>query len=212
MDTYITEEQQIEVIKNWWKENGISVITGTALGLAIVFGIRAWNDWRTGQSEAASQIYQQIMIGQKKTSPIVVQQAGTRLFEEYPNSIYAILGALAQAAGFIEKGDPASARGRLEWVILQSADPQIKALAQLRLGWLFLDQGDPERALTLSTTVASAGFPAEADELRGDVLRLQGDRKGALSAYQSAIAKLPPNSGRTTDLRMKIDDLGSDAG
>ena len=33
MEVYTTEEQQVEVIKEWWKENGTSVIAGTVIGL-----------------------------------------------------------------------------------------------------------------------------------------------------------------------------------
>ncbi|CAK0774066.1 Ancillary SecYEG translocon subunit [Gammaproteobacteria bacterium] len=210
MDAYVTEEQQVEAIKKWWKENGVSVITGAALGLAIVFGVRAWNDWRAGKTESASELYQRVEIGLKADNSSIVEQVGKRLMDEYPTSIYATLGALAQAGIFMKKSDPASARGSLEWVITQGLDPRIKAIAQLRLGHLFLDQGDHARALTLSAAAALAGFQAEADELRGDALRLQGDQKGARSAYQSALAKLPANSGVVTALQLKLADLGEE--
>lgn len=210
MDTYVTEEQQVEAIKQWWKENGTSVTLGIALGLAIVFGLRAWNDWHAGKTETASTFYQQVAVGLRKNNPTLVQQAGDQLMEEYPGSVYAVLGGLAQAALLVEKGDLATARGRLEWVITQVSEPHLKALAQLRLGRVFLDQGDPARAFTLAESVILTGFQGEANELRGDALRAQGDRKGARDAYQAALAKLPPNSGVTTNLRLKFDDLGEE--
>ncbi|CAK0738126.1 Ancillary SecYEG translocon subunit [Gammaproteobacteria bacterium] len=211
MDHYVTEDQQVEAIKTWWKENGSSVLIGSALGLVLVFAVRTWNDWQANKSEAAARIYQQVEAGLKTNQTITVQQAGTRLVEEYPSSVYAILGALAEAAALVEKGDLAGARGRLEWAITQGSDPHLKALAQLRLGRLILDQGDFARALTLSEAAAAAGFQAEADELRGDVLRTQGDRAGARAAYQAALSKLSPSSGVATNLRLKLDDLGKEA-
>ena len=36
MDTLTTEEQQIDAIKQWWKENGSSIVTGVVLGLAVL--------------------------------------------------------------------------------------------------------------------------------------------------------------------------------
>ncbi len=39
-----TEEEQVEALKDWWKENGRSLLLGVALALAIVFG---WKGWET---------------------------------------------------------------------------------------------------------------------------------------------------------------------
>ncbi len=210
MDPYVTEDQQVEAIKQWWKENGTSIIVGMVLGLAIIFGMRTWNDWRAQNAEAASALYQSIEAALQKNQPLVVQSLSTRLLEEYPASIYAALGALAHASVFVTQGDLVGARGRLEWVIAQSSEPHIQGLAALRLGYLLLEQGDTARALTLAASAASAGFQAGADELRGDVLRAQGDRKGARTAYQAALAGLSAGSGVSSVLRLKIDDAGGE--
>lgn len=127
--------------------------------------------------------------------------------EEYPASSYAALGALAQAASLVEKNDLGSAQGRLEWIILHAADNHLKGLAQLRLGWILLEQGDTSRAQTLSDAALSSGFPAEAAELRGDILLRQGDKGAARRAFLESLAKLPSNSRRSETLRIKIDDL-----
>ncbi len=39
-----TEEEQIEAIKRWWKENGVSLLIGAAIAAAGVF---AWKAGRT---------------------------------------------------------------------------------------------------------------------------------------------------------------------
>lgn len=207
-DSYVTEEQQVEEIKKWWRENGNSLVTGAALGLALVFGWRTWNEWHEGKAEAASALYQQL-VGAPKADAALIQGIGTRLIDEYPNASYAIFGAFMQASAFSEKGDLASARGRLEWVLLHTTDAHLKALAELRLGRILLDQGDTERTRTLAESVATAGLP-EAAELRGDFLLRQGNRAGAQQAYQESLAKLPVNSHHRAALQIKIDDLGHD--
>jgi len=205
MDENITEEQQVEEIKKWWKENGSSVVTGALFGLALVFGWRSWNEWREGNSEAASALYQQVIAA--KADATLVQAIGGRLIEEYPDSVYAFLGAFAQAATLLEKGDTGGGQGRLEWAVLHAPDANLKALAQLRLARLLLDQGDLARAQTLAETAANNGFPAESAELRGDIFLRQGDRNAARRLYQESLKKLPGNSQRTASLQMKIDDL-----
>ena len=57
MSTYQTEEEQVEAIKKWWKENGKSVIGGIVLGFAIIGGWKGWQGYQQNQGEAASQVY-----------------------------------------------------------------------------------------------------------------------------------------------------------
>ena len=52
-----TEDQQLEELKKWWKENGSSIITGVVLGLAILFGTRAWFGWQERTAQQASAVY-----------------------------------------------------------------------------------------------------------------------------------------------------------
>jgi predicted negative regulator of RcsB-dependent stress response len=49
VEVYTTEEQQVEVIKSWWKENGTSVLAGTVIGLVGLFGWRYYNDYAAHQ-------------------------------------------------------------------------------------------------------------------------------------------------------------------
>jgi len=40
VDEFSTEDEQVEAIKKWWKENGTSLIVGVVLGLSVLFGWR----------------------------------------------------------------------------------------------------------------------------------------------------------------------------
>ena len=42
MADYETEEEQIEALKDWWRENGNSLLIGVAVALVAVFGFRGW--------------------------------------------------------------------------------------------------------------------------------------------------------------------------
>ena len=43
MAEYETEEQQVEALKDWWKQNGLAVIGGAVLGVSALIGWRGWN-------------------------------------------------------------------------------------------------------------------------------------------------------------------------
>ena len=57
MELYDTEEQQVEVIKAWWKEKGKSVILGAVIGLSSLFGWRYYQDSVTAAQGSASESY-----------------------------------------------------------------------------------------------------------------------------------------------------------
>ena len=42
MDIYASEEEQVQAIKKWGKENGPGIIAGLILGLGALFGWRYW--------------------------------------------------------------------------------------------------------------------------------------------------------------------------
>lgn len=206
MSEYVTEEQQVEAIKQWWKENGTSVFTGAVLGLAAVLAFRAWNDWRADRAESASVLYQQVEKALEKEDVTLIQSPSTRLREEHSSSPYVALAALAQGALLANKGELASARGQLEWAILKAPDPYLKGLAQVRLGRLLIEQTD--RALELAEEAAKAGVVVESALLRADVLVVKGDRAGAKSVYQSVLGQISPESALGEEVRLKLDDLG----
>ena len=56
MEQY-TDDERVEDLKKWWKENGTSIIVGIGLGLIAIFGWQYWGSHRTAQAEQASQAY-----------------------------------------------------------------------------------------------------------------------------------------------------------
>jgi predicted negative regulator of RcsB-dependent stress response len=61
MTENLTDDEQFEQIKKWWGENGSSVISGVVLGLAVLFGGKAWFAYEERQAESASDIYTGLM-------------------------------------------------------------------------------------------------------------------------------------------------------
>ncbi len=49
MEIYNSEEQQVEAIKRFWKENGTAIIAGVVLGLGGLYGWRYFQDQQLGK-------------------------------------------------------------------------------------------------------------------------------------------------------------------
>ncbi|MEJ2611621.1 MAG: tetratricopeptide repeat protein [Candidatus Thiodiazotropha sp.] len=203
MSVYQTEEEQVEAIKRWWKENGTSVIAGLVIGLSGVFGWQAWGNYqdRIG-SEASVAFNQMVAAVQRGDSDSAAKQAEL-LKDNFEGSSYARFAAMTEARLKLESGEPEAAKAKLEWVVQQGGELAITRLAQLNLAKILIDEGTFDAAEKL---VASdeGGFAGEFTALRGDIALAKGDRIAAAAAYTKAMTE---EISHRAIIQMKLDDL-----
>jgi len=207
MDTLITEEQQLAAIKQWWKENGSSIVTGIVLGLAVLFGGKAWFAYQERTAQNASNIYAAMMRALQAGDTLNTGEKAGLLLADYGNTPYAALGALALARIRLEEGETDAARGQLQWVLDNSDSEIFRNIARLRLARVLLAGGELDAAQALvGQTQSAAAFNALFTEVRGDILRARGDLAAASDAYQQALAAMPPGTQERDLLQLKYTD------
>ena len=81
MDVYQTEEQQVEAIKGFWKENGTAVIAGLVLGFAGFIGFNYYKDAQLANEVATSDEYQTI-IESAGTDAAAFTESGDKFITE----------------------------------------------------------------------------------------------------------------------------------
>ncbi len=209
METYDSEQEQVEAIKKWWKENGRSVIAGLVIGLGGMAGWKGWVAYQESQAISASTAYDQLVQIVDSDRPEEARQHGDRLVQAYPRSSYAALTSLLLARLSMTQGDTEQARHYLQWVVDHSSFPQLSQVATLRLARLILQEGDPGAALSLLAEKAPSGLEAAYEETRGDVLVAKGNLSEARTAYARALSNLSAGSSNRNLLQMKLDDLGA---
>jgi len=202
----VTEQEQLEAIRKWWKENGKAIVAGLLIGLTGVIGWQQWNAWKVRQSEDASALYQKVTAAVQDGDSNEATSVAADLVADYEGSPYAALALFALAAKDIDEGRLDAARERYEWVIAKAAQPEHADIARLRLARILLAEGEHEAALG-AIDVVGQSFRAEADELKGDVYAVQGDTGRAREAYQAAVATLAMEGGSNPWLIMKLEDL-----
>ena len=189
MDANLTDEERLEIIKKWWHENGSSIITGVVLGLAVLFGGKAWFSYQEGNAQTASNIYVTLMSALEAGDAAVVAGKTSMLVAEYGSTPYATLAALAMAKIKIEAGELNDAQAQLRWVLDNSKSDIFKDTARLRLARVLVAMDDLDAADTLLQQPASgAAFDPLYTEVRGDVQIARGDMTAAHAAYQEALA------------------------
>ncbi len=212
MDIYASDEEKAEEIKQWWRDNGRSIIAGVVIGVAAVFGGRYWLNHQQVQAEHASVIYQQsaAYISQQDTE--AAQAATQELMQNYKSTAYAVFAAMQMAESSVNQGELSAAEDYLYWIIEHAELDSHQELARLRLARLFYSQGKNELALELTTASEAAAFSSLFAELEGDIKLAMGEKVAAHAAYQRAALSLAAGEPRQRLLQMKIDDVMSHEG
>ncbi|MDF4512482.1 YfgM family protein [Vibrio parahaemolyticus] len=202
MELYDTEEQQVEAIKDWWKENGKAVIIGAVVGLGGLFGWRYYQDTVIQASETASQSYTTAMNTLQEKG--VDAQSDVQAFIE-SNEVkeYSVLAALQLAKAQVEAKDFTAALEQLKWAQSNTKDAALSPLIIYRIARIETEMGNFDAANTELGKVTDTAWAGRIAELRGDIALRQGDKDAAYAAYTEA----QQAADASPTLQMKLDDL-----
>ena len=210
-----TDEEQLEVLKNWWSENGTSTLTSIVVVLGGIFGFRAWEDNVRESGEAASSTYENLV---QATSDLddenlrtTALSLGEQLKLEHDDSAYATFAAMHLAKIAVEKDELVQAQAQLEWVINQKPERRLETIARMRLARVLVARGDASAAMEkLLDYQPGQAQLASWEEVKGDVFVALGDNLNALQSYQIALENLGLDRSRPL-LELKLADIPVDS-
>jgi len=204
VDVYNSEEQQVEAIKSWWKENGKSIIAGLVIGFVGLFGWRYYNDYVRGQREAAAAEFQTVQsaisMDHEKAFEKVVS-----FIDSHKKDVYGDLAGLMLAAEAVKAKQYDLAAEQLRRVSTDSKDEELKSVAALRLARVLIEQQKPEDALNVLSSVAGNAYKGMVAEIKGDAYVALNKNDEARAAYEQALQASA--NGANPVLQMKLDDL-----
>ncbi len=206
-----TDEEQLEALRRWWRENGRSIIAGIVIGLAGLGGWSGWNWYQNEQALAASDLYEDVVAALEQGNHDTVTEQASRLRDDYGGTTYATLGALAGARAAVEQGDLERAREWLRWTVDEAGGVELTSIARARLARVISAQGDADAALSVLEADVPAAFTGLYAEIRGDVLAQQGDRDAAVEAYRQALDASGSVANRQL-IERKLNRLGAAGG
>lgn len=208
MNEYETEEQQVEALKKWWKENGTSLLVGLLVGVSALFGWRYYNDQNHMHAVQASDLYMQVMqSAATQTVDDKTININNNLINNFSDTPYAALSSLVLAKAEYEKGNVDLAVAQLELAVKHANDDVLKQIAGLRLVRVYIEQKNYDAALAILNAKHDVAYDAQYEELKGDVYSAKGDTAQARAAYDKAISLQGLSAGRW--LRLKRENLGA---
>ena len=204
----LQEQEQLDELKDWWKEYGNLVILGAvAIALAIA-AFQGWRYYRHSQSLAAVVLYEQLEQADRAADRKKVREIAAQIVAKYGSTPYGAFAALSAARASSGSGDLADAKSQLTWVLENARQDEIKDIARLRLAGVLLDEKNYAEALKLVDAKPAESMTALYADLKGDILLAQGKGAEARAAYQLALDKSEAGSPYRTTLQLKLDSLG----
>lgn len=181
----IEEEQEINQLKDWWKENGKTIIVAFILGVGGMFGWRYWQAHQAEKIAQASAQYDALIYSAQQD-----EQAKKANIEQFvqanSKTTYAVFALLDEAKKATEKQDFAAAEVNLNQALMQSQDEVLTSIVALRLSAVQFQLGQLDNALTTLNQVKGESFNARKAILTGDIQVAKGDKVAAKNSFEQA--------------------------
>lgn len=208
VDGLLSEKEQIEAIRSWWQDNGLYIVAGVVLMIALLVG---WNYWKNQQEQKAalaSALYEDLV---SDVADVAVEDAEAKAAEiqaSYSDTVYAEQARLAMAKLYMSVGRDQDAADELAALLVGNGDSELRMVARLRLARILLYQEKPEEVIDLLKGYGDTAFAARYAEALGDAYAAVGRFEAARETYAAALAEDPQASTvDVTLVRMKINDL-----
>ncbi|MFV1992765.1 MAG: YfgM family protein [Acidiferrobacterales bacterium] len=210
MSEQYADEDQVEVLKAWWKEYGVAIIVGVTFGALFIGGYRYWNYYTDMQNGKASEIYEQVLSDISQGKLMSAEKSAKELISEYSSSPYLALTSLMLAKKYIDNKEYPKAKEYLNITINEGNENDIIHVARLRLARiLFFQENNADEALALINTTETDGFSSQYNELLGDIYMSTGKTGDAIKSYQLALSSTSMSGDYKPVLQMKLDNAKS---
>lgn len=211
MAEHLSEEEQVEALKKWWKDNGSAIIIGIVIGLSVVIGVRYWFTHQEQRAVNASDTYTRFSESVAKKDNDTAQKLASELREKYKGTSYAALAVMQIAKQNIDANKLAEAENNLRWALENPGHESIALVARQRLATVLVAEDKLDAALILLEQSKDKIFEPRYALIRGDIYRKQGQNEKAREAYQLALTDSTLTGKQREYVEMKLEDLPKSA-
>jgi predicted negative regulator of RcsB-dependent stress response len=198
---YLSDDEQLARLRQWWQRNGVSLVAGVVV---IVAGVIGWQWYQSSVAERiarASDLYMEFLAADGDARAVLADA----IAREGRSTAYPALVLLNRARDAVGDGDAEAAAVHLAEAVRVARGRMLADLARLRLAHLELELGRDDAALATLSEIRSAGYRAVALELKGDIHLARGERALAYQSYSAALAEALSEDQRPL-LEVKVAD------
>jgi predicted negative regulator of RcsB-dependent stress response len=208
-EEYLTDDEQLEAVKQLAVEYAPWLIGGVLVGLAVFFGMRYFASYTNERALRAAAEFGALTAALQANDHAKSRQIADALIKDFASSPYADQAQLTLARLDVDDGQLDKAIVPLTRVMNDSKDTQLRQIARLRLARILTDQGKSDEAIKALAEPIPPAFAARYHEVRGDAYFANKDIPHAVAEYQAALGAADASGINASLLELKIQDLGA---
>lgn len=205
----MTEEEQIQVMKSWWKRYGTLVTVVFSVILLNISGFKYWTWHQEKFVQQASNTYEHLMLAFSNQDNKAVRGYANQLLTDYDKTVYADAARLTLAKLYVTRANYTRAREELNHVAEHSKMNALKQVAKIRLARLLVEEKSYDGALEKLAVVNDPSYLPIINELKGDINAASDRNKEAFSFYSTAIKEFQTKGLTNLFLEMKANELAA---
>ena len=195
-----TEDEQVEQISKWLKNNGMQIVAGIVIGLSAIWGWSFYGDYQDKEVENARTLYLNYATDTSNTG------AYDQLLSDYGSSSYADQATLVMAKQLFDAENYNGALILIE-PLISSNDIAISSTSTLRAASVYLQLGQHESALSTLDSLSDTNFSGLVNNMKGDIYVDLGNTSDAQTHYTLALNSVTANSTLSQLIQVKLNDL-----
>lgn len=207
MTDYLTEQEQVELLKNWVRQYSLVILAGVVVAFVGIFGWRTWQQRQIRITSHASAVYDEMLTMRAQNDPAATQTQAKKLFDHYAKTTYGPMAAFMLARDAVIKKNYPEAEKQLNWAIAHSNTPAIRQIGRIRLARVLVVEHKFKEAVATLDKVEDKSFNGLTNEVKGDAWLFMGDKEKARESYKQALTDLPNAESIRPLLQMKYDNL-----
>ena len=208
MDEFLSEKEQIQYIRDWWRDNRMYIFIFGFVVIGSVAGTNTWKASVLNEQIAASSLYESLAVEISENNLESGELIAEEIYSEYSESIYADQARLAMAYFYMSQSRDEDAAEELRGLIESSENNEMILIANMRLAKILLYQSKYQEVLDLLEGNLGHAFETKYSELIGDAYLGLEDYENAEFAYMNALKDTgSPQVIDAALLQMKINDL-----
>jgi predicted negative regulator of RcsB-dependent stress response len=187
VDELLSEKEQIQYIRDWWRENRFYIFIFGALVIGGVAGKSAWETSVENDQLMASSLYESLKVEISENNLEAGTVIAEGIYADYNDSIYADQARLAMAYFYMSQSRDEDAANELRQLIIDSENHELALIGRMRLAKILLYQSKYQEVLDLLEGNVGHAFETKYSELIGDAYYGLEDYQSAEFAYMSSL-------------------------